>query len=423
MTTTPAAPSLDFLQPAFASLLARVPHIGFVLQDRSAGVSHADWCPIAATDGRRVFVNAPALSAWSIKDVTFALAHEIVHIMLEHPWKIKRWAKLGACGVLPFTPEVNHDHRAIMNVALDYIVNDFCANSRVQVPKSVGDAGFFHDPSFIPWTMSEAEAYAKVWQKHAGKAPSQGRDGAGAGAGARARAGSGVPGAGGDDVLPAEADDTPAAAKRTTQRGLEMGRQRGTLPSGAERLIEDLDRPRYDFREVVPRFLKGRLGRNRATWSKPNRRQLATHGTVWPGRRGVSTGELVVTLDTSGSITREQLMGFCGALAQVVDQCLPRKVTVLDVDSKVHQARVVRSLADVQVIARDGVKGKGGTDMPATFRWCEENKVKPDACIILTDGYTPFSEDPGYPVLWVITTPSIEAPWGTTCHAWKEGLE
>jgi predicted metal-dependent peptidase len=407
-----ATHSLDFLQPAFASLLARVPHIGFVLQDRSAGVSHADWCPFAATDGRRVFVNAPALSCWSIKDVAFALSHEIVHVMLEHPWKMRRWARDGACGVLPFTPGVNPDHRAIMNVALDYIVNDFCANSKVAVPRKVGDAEFFHDPSFIDWTMSEAEAYAKVWQRHQGKSPPRG--------GSR---GALPPGGGLEDVLPAEVEDAPAAARRATQRGLEMARQRGTLPAGAERLIEDLDRPRYDFREVVPRFLKGRLGRNRATWSRPNRRQLAVHGTVWPGRRGVGTGELVVALDTSGSITDAQLRGFCGAIAQVVDQCLPKRITVLDVDAKVHQARVVRSLSDVQAIARDGVKGRGGTAMEETFAWCEREGVRPDACMILTDGCTSWGEEQRYPVLWCVTTPSIDAPWGRTCHVWKDGLE
>ena len=68
-------------------------------------------------------------------------------------------------------------------------------------------------------------------------------------------------------------------------------------------------------------------------------------------------------------------------------------------------------------IAVHTVKPEGGlgTDMTAAFRWCTENRIKPDALIVLTDGYTPYGTAPGYPVLWAMTTDQ-QAPYGLTIN-------
>jgi hypothetical protein len=35
--------------------------------------------------------------------------------------------------------------------------------------------------------------------------------------------------------------------------------------------------------------------------------------------------------------------------------------------------------------------------------------------VCLTDGYTDFGQDPGYPVVWCISS-DVDAPWGDNIH-------
>jgi predicted metal-dependent peptidase len=50
------------------------------------------------------------------------------------------------------------------------------------------------------------------------------------------------------------------------------------------------------------------------------------------------------------------------------------------------------------------------------FEYVEENKLEPEAIIVLTDGYTPFPNIIKYPTLWAITSEHILAPAGSTIH-------
>jgi len=52
--------------------------------------------------------------------------------------------------------------------------------------------------------------------------------------------------------------------------------------------------------------------------------------------------------------------------------------------------------------------------MRVIFDYVEKNKLKPEAVVVLTDGYTPFPETLQYPTLWAITEKHITAPVGVT---------
>jgi predicted metal-dependent peptidase len=62
---------------------------------------------------------------------------------------------------------------------------------------------------------------------------------------------------------------------------------------------------------------------------------------------------------------------------------------------------------DPQDIVEYKLQGGGGTDMPAIFSKLEEEAIKPDVLIILTDMYTGYGEPPGYPVIWVATSDRV----------------
>jgi predicted metal-dependent peptidase len=55
----------------------------------------------------------------------------------------------------------------------------------------------------------------------------------------------------------------------------------------------------------------------------------------------------------------------------------------------------------------------GGTDMPAGFTYLTEHGIDPAVCVVLTDMYTDFGTEPGFPVIWCAST-DIVAPYGET---------
>jgi predicted metal-dependent peptidase len=122
--------------------------------------------------------------------------------------------------------------------------------------------------------------------------------------------------------------------------------------------------------------------------------------------------ELVVLFDTSGSVFGgTEMTRFVTELAAIIEQVKPTKTHVLYVDTEVagHQMFEDGQFA-VQNIK---VKGGGGTDLPVAYQYVAENNIKPEAMVVLTDGYTPFGTAPAYPVMWVMTS-DVQAPYGVT---------
>ena len=89
-----------------------------------------------------------------------------------------------------------------------------------------------------------------------------------------------------------------------------------------------------------------------------------------------------------------------------------RRQVCRDLHGDVIEIQDVNQLLD----AREKAGGGGGTDMSVAMKEIEERQLHVDMLIVFTDGYTPWGDDPGYPVVWCITTPNIEAPYGTSIH-------
>jgi predicted metal-dependent peptidase len=89
---------------------------------------------------------------------------------------------------------------------------------------------------------------------------------------------------------------------------------------------------------------------------------------------------------------------------------------LLEVDAKVQAHTVYDRETFDSLEQKKSFKGGGGTDMCRIFEYVEENKLEPEAIIVLTDGYTPFPNIIKYPTLWAITSEHILAPAGSTIH-------
>ncbi len=187
---------------------------------------------------------------------------------------------------------------------------------------------------------------------------------------------------------------------------------RGHLPAAIEQLISDLFEPVVSWQDLLRHFAS-QVTRDDYTFSRPNRR-FAHAGVMFPSLRTESLGEIVVAVDTSGSIygVPELLKSFLSELRGILDQCPPR-IIVIDCDAAVH---AVTEYFPGDDLCSHRFRGGGGTRFEPVFEHVEREGLEPAALLYFTDLYGSFpAVPPSYPTLWLnYEDPSNHAPFGQT---------
>ena len=91
------------------------------------------------------------------------------------------------------------------------------------------------------------------------------------------------------------------------QAGL-LTRDMGKIPAGLERFLEEKLSPRLSWRELLARFIAS-AAKSDYSWLYPNTRYLHQN-LYFPSLKNHELDEIVLALDTSGSISREDLEQF-----------------------------------------------------------------------------------------------------------------
>lgn len=127
---------------------------------------------------------------------------------------------------------------------------------------------------------------------------------------------------------------------------------------------------------------------------------------VLEDRKNVLDLNILVCLDVSGSISRQQFTQF---MAQIDAIKGLSRVKVLEVDTKIV-AFYDYFKASQSKIAR--LRGGGGTEFSEAF--AKAKQIKPDAILFMTDGYVAGNiNDPGIPTGWILTNDGVKPyNWG-----------
>lgn len=186
-------------------------------------------------------------------------------------------------------------------------------------------------------------------------------------------------------------------------------RDAGRLPAGLERLVSDASAPRMGWRELLQRFIL-RSARSDYSWLRPNRRHLH-HNLYLPSLSNHQLGEIVIAVDTSGSIDDGQLQRFAAEVGTVLEQC-PATVHLLYCDLHIVRRELFQP-HDPPILLKPF--GGGGTDYRPVFAHIEQAGIQPDCLIYLTDLECDLFPErrPGYPVLWLrIGDDGVQPPFG-----------
>lgn len=373
-------------------------HILFSLLNPTGGELAAMFTtdvPIAATDGENLILNPEGFFKFPLSERVFIVAHEILHCILNHcvlsqPMRQSGKVKYVDGTVLDYDPE-------LMNIAMDLVINDTLIESRVGTFPTCG----VHDKSVATSKDSFLDAYKKVFKKK----PGSGGGGGGGGFDVVLPPGSGQ----GKDPGKAQQQRSQTEWDTAVAGALAAAKAQGKLPAALERLLSEVIDPTIPWQDHIRAFFARKVGSGGYDWRKPDRR-LIQRDIYAPQRSGNGCNDIVVAIDTSGSIGQRELDTFFGEMRGILDDVKPTRIHVIWCDAKVHKVDEVTDSADIDTLK---AAGGGGTDFRPVFDYVETNDLRPDALVYFTDMLGSFpAEEPPYPTVWADIYGRTKAPFG-----------
>jgi predicted metal-dependent peptidase len=192
----------------------------------------------------------------------------------------------------------------------------------------------------------------------------------------------------------AELIQAEAQAKQELAQAIQIAKQQGNLPAGIERIVNEILKPRIAWQEVLARFID-QVAKSDYSFSKPNVRYLSS-GFILPSLYNLEVGEIVLIVDTSGSIDIKLLNLFAGEMQEVCSTT-NTPIRVLYVNNRFQGEQIIEPDDTFKLNA----KGGGGTDFRPGFEYMEKEGITPKAVVYFTDmACSSFPAEPEYPILW-----------------------
>jgi predicted metal-dependent peptidase len=308
--------------------------------------------PTLATDGTRIVYNPSFVDSLTPAELEGCLAHEVLHCALGH--HCRRGER----------------EPRLWNQAADYAINPIVVKNGLKLP-----AGVLLDPEYE--NLSAEEIYARLKKDGNSCKGSNPSPGAGAGSGSQANGqsqtdpnspsnarnaspagGSPIAGAQGPaidafpggigDVLDAAAEDgdpaSPAEMSRqqhewsiAAEQAVRMAKACGNAPADVERPLIENRQSKQDWRGILRAFVAATTMSD-YRWTPPNRRHIGA-GLYLPSTDRSGVGEIVIGVDTSGSIGQDELEQFAGEISAISDEAQPEAIHVVYCDATVQSSQ------------------------------------------------------------------------------------
>lgn len=211
----------------------------------------------------------------------------------------------------------------------------------------------------------------------------------------------------------ADCECDPSMREVWRQRIIEAGQNYkmvyGSLPESLAELVNFFAKGKTNRIQLLRRYLSLCTGEE-AHWLPPARR-FVWQGNYLPSHKDPKL-EIVVAVDTSGSIGEEDFQKFFSEIVNTVNGFPNYKLTLIQCDCEIQ---------DVQEFSKDKpfcrntqitLKGRGGTDFTPVFEYITEKKIQPKVLLYYTDGCGDYPEKkPEYPIIWLLTA-KASVPFG-----------
>jgi len=362
---------------AKALLILDHPFFGTAVSRRP--IKYGNEVPTAGmTATGQMMLNPAWVEPLTVKNIMFLLAHEAMHYMLAHALRRK------------------HRNHNAWNVACDKVIND------TLIDANVGD---FIDGG-VTMTDGRNHASEELYDEN--------DDDCGGGIGKDV---GDVVDENGQVLDDAQVKQLEAQSKIEAIQSAKLAKQSGKLPSSIERIVDEMVNVITPWHEKLERYMTSKV-RDGYSWNRPNRRFVG-QGMYLPGYDYVPRmGEVVLAVDTSGSLNSEELAYFNAHINRILETCLPEKVTVIYCDYDIGGTQEYTP-DDLPIILKP--VGGGGTSFLPVFKWLDSYAGEIECLIYFTDGWGDQNEldEPAVDTVW-LTTDREEFPFGEVITFDKE---
>jgi len=399
------------LAAARTRLILEKPFLGALVMHLPLKAADPKWCKTTATDARNFYFNPEYIGRLTLEQTQFVLAHEAMHCALSH-----------------FNRR-NHRQKHRWDVACDYAVNMILDEERMRGPdNALMNAAYrgltaeeiypvlHEDPPEETQDMhlfdndpseggGEGEKSGEPQEQDdavqgQGENPDQAEGDSGGKPDRQENKGGGEP----QETLESQAPPPPADPDKLDEQwkshlaaAAQAARQAGKLSQSLMRLVDNLLSPQLPWRALLARYMMN-AARDDYSFQRTSRRE----GEALMPRLYSQSVNVIVVLDTSGSVTHDELQEFLSEIDALKAQ-VRADVTLHACDDKLAASGPWRYAMWESIHLPEEISGGGGTDFRPVFEWVARDQLNPDLLVYFTDAEGPFPErEPAYPVAWLV---------------------
>ena len=368
--------------PFFSYLVMRLNIVGFneILKDSQRN----DKLTMAVDAKGNLYYSDDFVNSMTDKQIKGVLCHEVLHCAFEHMIRAK-----------------NRNHE-LWNIATDLVINDLLVTNNFDLPKEglIPENHTFTKFVKNPIVDLDKKSAELVYEELFNQLPKQQQ---------KALSSMGFDGhIYSDESTGKQAEEIQKSAKEWRKALIEAStyaKIRGNLPVGIDRIVGELTQEKINWRDMLYRYITNEIPYD-YSYSYPSKRSQSL-GVYMPHIRKERI-DVVVAIDTSGSIQQTELNEFLSEMVGIAKSFHNIKMTAIICDCKIYDVLVFEN-GSIAKILETKVKGGGGTSHKPVYDYIQENIPQTKILINFTDGHTDYPDEESTRTIWAISTGGLES--------------
>ena len=325
-------------------------------------------------DGECIALNANTFESLPEEERIGLILHEVLHVALNHLFRLK-----------DLDPgKFNH--------ACDYVINNYLDSRGYKFPPTPCLNHDYDDLSaeqiydLIPEPLEE-DGYDIIFSNEENKDGDNTRDGK------------------------ALKDKVDSMLIRANTSAI-LAKSYGDLPGELNRYIDELLNPVLPWNQIIQEYAS-EYAQEDFSFAKVNRRHMPEF--VLPSLYSEAVCRLAVAIDSSYSVTQEELTSFVTEAESIREMVKPISMDIISFDTEINGIWHLLPDDDISDVK---IEGGGGTDLQPVFDYYNKHEPALTVLIVFSDlECYQIQEEPDYDVIWVIVNnPNATVKFGKTIH-------
>ncbi len=198
-------------------------------------------------------------------------------------------------------------------------------------------------------------------------------------------------------LTPDEMQELSSRWQKNLASSAQLAQQAGKLDGEFAKLVDFFLQPQLSWQSLLAQYMST-LARDDFSYARPSRR---SGNAILPSLRS-SQIDITVAIDTSGSITQEEIDEFISEI-NAIKSNMRASITLIACDEKVNDNLIWRFEAWDELQFPASLGGGKGTDFNPVFDYIDEQDSPSSVLIYFTDAMGKFPQfEPNYPVMWLV---------------------